>query len=101
VSRDGWGWIVDIDVSGLLFDDENERKLLAHGITVVEVQEVYDLAPRFYTNLPGRRASHAMLGPTFNGRLILVPIEEVSEGLWRPVTGFEPRAAQAARYREE
>lgn len=92
---------MEIDVDGLLFDDENGRKFGVHGITAADVQEAYDLAPRFYENLPGRRASHVMLGPTFTGRLILVPIEPVGSGLWRPVTAFEPRAEQAARYREE
>lgn len=53
---------MEIDVDVLLFD---ERKFGLHGVTVAEVQEVYELSPRFYANLPGRRASHAMLGPTF------------------------------------
>lgn len=92
---------MEIDVDALLFDDENERKFGQHGVSVAEVQEVYELSPRFYANLPGRRASHAMLGPTYRGRMILVPIESLGNGVWRPVTAFQPRPEQAARYREE
>ena len=92
---------MDIEVDGLVFDDENETKFAKHSVTVAEVQEVYDLAPRFYENLPGRRASHAMLGPSYEGRLLLVPIEAYRGTLWRPVTAFEPRPQQAARYGEE
>lgn len=92
---------MDIDVDGLLFDDENEAKFAAHGVTVADVQEVFDFFPRFYTNLGGRRAPYVMLGPTYAGRLLLVPIERVMDQTWRPVTAFEPRPEQAAKYEEE
>lgn len=88
-----------IDVDDLLFDDENEAKFGAHGIAVAEVQEVYDNRPRFYINRPDRRASHVMLGPTWSGRLLVVPIEQIGAATWRPVTAFEPSQGQAARYR--
>lgn len=88
-----------IDVDGLLFDDLNEAKFARHRVTVGEVQEVYDNEPRFYRNGPGRRASHVMLGPTDSGTLLAVPIEEVGDGVWRPVTAFKPRPEQAERFR--
>ena len=88
-----------IDVSDLLFDDENEAKFAQHAITAEDVQQVLDNRPRFYRNRPQRRAPYVMLGPTFAGRLLVVPIEPVHEGLWRPVTAFDPTPQQAARYR--
>ncbi len=90
---------MEIDVADLLFDDENEAKFAAHGISVVEVLEVYENRPRFYVNRPDRRASHVMLGPTFAGRFLVVPIEPAARAVWRPVTAFEPTREQAARYR--
>lgn len=91
-----------IDVRGLYFDDENETKFGLHGVTVDEVQQVFDKWPRYYVNRPDRRATHVMVGPTRNGRMIVVPIERLdAEGLWRPVTAFEASPGQAARYRSE
>jgi len=88
-------------VSGLVFDDENERKFRAHGVTVPEVQEVLLVAPEFYENLAGRRAPYVMLGPTLSDRLLLVPLEPSNGTLWRPVTAYHPRPQQAARYRSD
>ncbi len=90
-----------IDVAGLLFDDDNEAKFAQHRITPGEVQQVFDRQPRFYRNRPDRRASIVMLGPTAQGRLLVVPLEAVGRGVWRPVTAFEPTPQQAARYRSQ
>lgn len=91
---------VTIDVDGLLFDDENEAKFASHGVSIDEVQDVFDGKPRYYRNRRARRAPFVMLGPTFDGRLLVVPIEPVgTSGLWRPVTAFEPTPQQAAAYR--
>jgi uncharacterized DUF497 family protein len=95
-----------LDVRLLLFDDENEAKLEAHGVTVSDVQEVFDKWPRFYRNRPDRRASHVMVGPTRRGVLLVVPIEpvrlvgELWDGVWRPVTAFSATPSQVARYRK-
>ena len=88
-----------IDVADLLFDDANEAKFAAHGITVADVMEVFDNRPKFYENRSDRRASHVMLGPTWSDRLVVVPIEPMGNGIWRPVTAFYPTLTQAARYR--
>ncbi|MGD0018196.1 MAG: hypothetical protein ABSD62_02995 [Candidatus Limnocylindrales bacterium] len=88
-----------IDADELLFDDENERKFRLHGISVAEVADVHDNEPRFYINREPRRATHVMLGPTFGGRMQVVPIERIGPGLWRPVTAFEPTPQQTKAYR--
>ena len=88
-----------IDIAGLLFDDDNEAKFAQHRVTPGEVQQVFDRQPRFYRNRPDRRASIVMVGPTARGRLLVVPLEAVGGGVWRPVTAFEPTPQQAARYR--
>lgn len=88
-----------LDVDDLLYDDENEAKFAAHGVKLEEVQQVLDGRPRFYRNRLRRRASHVMMGPTFEKRLLVVPIERVEPGLWRPVTAFDPTATEAVTYR--
>jgi hypothetical protein len=89
-----------IDVAGLVFDDENEAKFARHALTISDVLEVFEKWPRYYVNRGMRRASHVMIGPTRQGRLLVVPIETWgATGLWRPVTAFEATPSQAARYR--
>lgn len=88
-----------LDVNEFVFDALNEDKFAVRGISVVEILEVLDREPRFYVNRRGRRASHVMVGPTFGGRLLVVPIEDWGRGTWRPVTAFEANAWQARRYR--
>ncbi len=88
-----------IDVEDLVFDDENEAKFASHGLTIEQVQQVFDNRPRFYENRPDRRASHVMLGPTFEGTLLVVPLEPYEDALWRPVTAFHPTPAQEQAYR--
>lgn len=88
-----------LDVEDLLFDDENEAKFATHRVSAEEVQEVLESRPRFYENRRRRRASHVMMGLTFDRRLLVVPIERVQPGLWRPVTAFDPTPTQAETYR--
>lgn len=88
-----------LDVNELVFDALNEEKFADHGITLLDVLEVLDQEPRFFTNRRGRRASHVMVGPTIAGRLLVIPIEDWGHGIWRPVTAFEASAWQVRRYR--
>src|SRR5690349_3036402 len=92
---------MSIDLEELYFDDENLDKLAAHRVTPDEVIQVQDDEYRLLTTNtgPDRRASHLMLGRTHGGRLLLVPIERVLPGVWRPVTAFEPTSHQSSRYR--
>lgn len=88
-----------LDVSELVFDALNERKLAEHSVTIMDVLEVMDIQPRFFANRRERRASHVMIGPTRSGRLLVVPIEDWGRGIWRPVTAFDANGWQAQRYR--
>jgi hypothetical protein len=88
-----------MDIAGLLFDEDNEAKFAQHRVTPGEVQQVFDRQPRFYQNRHDRRASIVMVGPTGRGQLLVVPLEEAGDGIWRPVTAFTPTPQQAARYR--
>ena len=88
-----------IDVAALLSDDDNEAKMLAHRLSVDEVQQVRDKWPRYYANRADRRASHVIIGPTCRRRILVVPIEQCGKRIWRPVTAFEVTPSQAARYR--
>lgn len=88
-----------IDVSELVFDDENEVKFARNGITVNAVAQVHLNRPRYRKNRADRRATHLMIGQTSGGRWLIVPIEPwgLEHGTWRPVTAFEPTATQLAQ----
>lgn len=50
--------------------------------------------PLFYRNLPGRRASHVMIGRDGRGRSLYIALLAVTEvGNWFPVTGWQSALA--------
>lgn len=53
-----------LDVTDLVFDALNERKLADHGVTIEDVLDVLDIKPRFFVDRRARRASHVMVGTT-------------------------------------
>ena len=73
-----------------------------HIVTFTEILEVLDLRPKYFENLPGRRAPVSMVGPTRDGRILCVPIEPTGDmGVWRPVTAYTANAHHLARYNAE
>jgi len=57
--------------------------------------QVLDNEPRFFRNRGDRRAAYVMVGPTFGGRLLVVPIEDWGHAIWRPVTAFDANESHA------
>lgn len=95
-------------VEELELDEELQQHLIERGITekhivsFVEILEVLQGAPRFFENLPGRRAPISMVGPTNLNRILCVPIEPTGKtGVWRPVTAFTANAHHIDRYSTE
>jgi hypothetical protein len=76
-----------IEVEAFEWDD-NEEHLARHGLTLEVVEQVRDNAPRFFANLPGRTASHVMIGPDLSGSFCYVAIMATARpGVW-PITGW-------------
>lgn len=80
------------------WDDGNLRKADAHGYTARTVDEVSGGSPKFRANLRGRAATHQMIGPDANERLWTFCVLDVSEGLWRTVTGWPSTAKEREWY---
>lgn len=93
-------------VEALYFDEALEQHLQEydyekHRVTLSEIGEVLQSAPRFFENRIGRRAPLIMVGPTKSGRLLVVPVEPTHvAGLWYPVTAFEANTHDRERYEE-
>jgi hypothetical protein len=76
-------------VTGFLFDDENETKMAAHGLTPRRVLQVLGNAYIIVPNRRRRRASFLIVGRDNGGACISIPIEPNRDSLiWRPVTAW-------------
>jgi len=83
----------------LEIDEWNEDEMARHGVGSGEVRGVLDNEPRFLPNKKGHRAPLVMIGRTFGGRLLTVPLSPTAiEGVWRPASAWGSSAGERARY---
>jgi len=83
----------------LQIDDWNADEAARHGVSERELRQVLDNAPVFISNKKGHRAPIVMIGPTFGGRLLTVPLSPTDiETVWRPATAWDSSAGEASRY---
>lgn len=89
-----------IRVYDLQFDEWNEGEMARHRVTAREVLQVLDGDPVFLPNKQGHEAPIIMIGPTFGGRFLTVPLgRTIVEDVWRPVTAWDSSSGERARYR--
>ncbi len=84
------------------WDEANLDHLARHGITLELVEdEIWTEAPKYNKNLPGRSASHFMIGPDRGGTMWTICILQVGEApaIWRAITGWESKSHEKAWYR--
>lgn len=93
------------EVDALLCDDRFHEHMAQRGnygkheVSLTEVLEVLDHAPRFFLNRGGKSAPVIMIGPTFAERMLTVPVVPTDTiGVWRPLTAFESNAHDRERY---
>jgi hypothetical protein len=92
---------LEIEVTGLEWDEENESHCARHGLTPIIAAEVLQGAPRFFRGKTGRTATHAMIGPALDGRWWTVHILETAKpGVWRPITGWPSTGQETALYKK-
>jgi uncharacterized DUF497 family protein len=71
------------------WDDDNVEHLALHGISVREVEELFEqpiLRRRGGTDAPDR---FRMLGRTAAGRYLAIVVQDKGQGVIRPFTGWE------------
>ena len=89
-----------IRVHDLQFDESNEDEMARHRVVAREVLQVLDGEPVFLPNKRGHEAPIVMIGPTFGGRFLTVPLgQTAAEGVWRPATAWDSSSGELARYR--
>lgn len=88
-----------LKVWDLQFDDDNEGEFARHGVMVAEIRQVLDGEPVFFRNRRQHAAAILMVGPTYGGRFLTVPLATTMvEGLWRPATAWESDQNERLRY---
>lgn len=94
------GPVHELELDGALEIHLRERGTFGkHIVSFLEILEVLNGDPEFFTNSPGRRAPAVMVGPTSEGRFLCVPIEPARrQGVWRPVTAYTANAHHVERY---
>jgi hypothetical protein len=81
------------------WDARNSEHAARHDVTPRLVLEIAANAPRVFPNSgAGRSGSHLMIGPDGGGRLWSIVLLRISDGYWRPITGWPSTNTEIARY---
>ncbi len=84
-----------VDVSSLIWDDENVSHIAKHGVAPEHVEYILGNDPLFFENLSGRSATHVIIGTDQLGRVLYVPILRAEwSGVWRVISAWESRFAR-------
>jgi hypothetical protein len=87
---------VEADIQQFEFDSVNREHMARHDVEESDIRAVLEARPLFFMNMPGRTATHVMVGMDGRGRVLFIPMYETDDiGIWRPVTGWESREARA------
>jgi hypothetical protein len=92
------GDAADIDVSDFVWEygpEQNVEHFARHDVTPEDVLAVLRNGAIFFEGLPGRSATHVMIGRDDRGRVLFVAILAMDEPqLWKPISGWESRLAR-------
>lgn len=90
-------YITDLEIDA---EDGNRFHIERHGITADEVFQVLDNS--LYVIIRNRnehRAPYVMIGPTYGGRLLTIPIAPTDlDGVWRPSTAWDAKRGERTVY---
>ena len=79
-------------IRGFDWDDDNVLHLeLGHGIEPEEAEEIFAMNPLFRKT---RRGHYVALGPTVEGRYLVVVFELKTGGIARVITGWDMDSAE-------
>ncbi len=80
-------------IDDLEFDVYNEAEISAHGVTIREILQVFEGDFRIRRNKNEASTPFLMVGRTFGGRWLTIPIAPTAQpGVWRPATAFPSRS---------
>ena len=92
--------VVRVRIFDLQIDDWNADEAARHGVSEREIRQVLDGEPVFLPNKRGHRASIIMIGPTYGGRMLTIPLAPTDvDEVWRPATAWDSSPGECSRYR--
>lgn len=86
-----------MNIGQLEWDDENIQHIARHNVNPEEVEDV-SFGVHLSRSENDRR--YVLSGQTAAGRYLVVVVEEVGKGLFRPITAFEMSESYKRRYRK-
>jgi len=90
-----------LQVNQLLTDDWNEDEAARHSVSTREMRQVKNSEPEFFPNKKGHQATLIMIGPTFGGRFLTIPLASTPvRGVWRPATAWESSEREIKLYKD-
>lgn len=91
-----------IRVDELEWDETNLEHCARHGLTAEIAESVRSKEPEFFRETrKGRTGTHAMLGPSTEGRFWTIKLKRTSrEGVWRPITGWPSTNSEISSYQD-
>lgn len=91
-----------IRVDSFIWDvspDGNVLHIQRHNVRPGDVEDVAANEPHYYLNLPGKSATHIMVGPNRTGRFLLVAMSRSgSETSWYVITAVWLERNRGARF---
>ena len=91
-----------LDILEFEFDDANEPKFAAHGVSTSEVMQVLQGDFRVFRNKRHATGTYLLIGRTYGGRLLTIPVlETMTSGRWRPITAWDSSPGEVTRYRNK
>jgi hypothetical protein len=91
-----------VEIEGLLWLPENERKVRANGVEPREAKELVDTDDWAVVVHPDYPDQVRMIGPTSARRFVTIVLAPTGDpAIWRPVTGWPSTAGEIAYYRRE
>jgi uncharacterized DUF497 family protein len=86
----------EISIEELEWDDENMAHIEKHFVSPADVEAVRINSPLFFRNLPGRSATHVMIGRDGSGRVLYVALLSTgAAGVWKVISAWESRLARS------
>jgi len=76
-----------VKITEFEWDEGNSQHIvLGHGIQLAEAEEVFARSPLFRKT---KRGHYAAMGPTFDGRYLVLIFEMRGKGIARAITGWD------------
>lgn len=85
-------------INDLLWDDKNVEHIAAHGVSPAEVEDVcFGLN---YCKKEGQ-CRYLLRGQTADGKYLMVAVESIGMGVFRPITAFEMTKGYKSGFRRQ